>query len=64
MSVPWSIFPQSGSIMHARWPEAVTVDTLLLKESEYLTQVSHEFRVRIKKMVDMREKASAGDTGP
>ena len=64
MPVPWSIFPQSGTIMHARWPETVMVDTLLLKESEYLTQVSHEFRVRIKKMVDMREKASAGDTGP
>ena len=40
------------------------MDPLLLKESEYLTQVSHEFRVRIKKMVDMREKASTGDMGP
>lgn len=40
------------------------MDPLLLKESEYLTQVSHEFRVRIKKMVDLREKASARDVGP
>ena len=47
--------------MAARWPEAEPVDYTLLKESEYLTHVSHEFRVRIKKMVDMRGKASAKD---
>ena len=47
--------------MAAHWPEAGPVDHTLLKESEYLTHVSHEFRVRIKKMVDMRGKASAGD---
>lgn len=60
----WSLLFQPDSIMHAQWPEASTVDPLLLKESEYLTQVSHEFRVRIKKMVDLREKASARDVGP
>jgi len=55
----WSLLGKPDSIMHAQWPEASTVDPLLLKESEYLTQVSHEFRVRIKKMVDLREKKSA-----
>lgn len=47
--------------MAARWLKAEPVDYTLLKESEYLTHVSHEFRVRIKKMVDMRGKASAKD---
>jgi len=64
MHPTWSLLSQTESIMHAQWPEASTVDPLLLKESEYLTQVSHEFRVRIKKMVDLREKASARDVGP
>ena len=47
---------QSESIMSARWPEAGKVDLTLLKESEYLTTVTHEFRVRLKKMMDMRGK--------
>ena len=47
---------QSESIMAARWPEAGMVDLTLLKESEYLTNVTHEFRVRLKKMMDMRGK--------
>jgi hypothetical protein len=42
--------------MHARWPEVGVVDLTLLKEADYLTTVSHEFRVRLKKMVEMREK--------
>lgn len=45
--------------MAAKWPEAGPVDHTLLKESEYLTHVSHEFRVRINKMMDMRGKVSA-----
>ena len=42
--------------MRARWPEVGVVDLTLLKEADYLTVVSHEFRVRLKKMVEMREK--------
>ena len=42
--------------MRARWPEVDVVDLTLLKEADYLTMVSHEFRVRLKKMVEMREK--------
>ena len=42
--------------MHAHWPEVGVVDLTLLKEADYLTMVSHEFRVRLKKMVEMREK--------
>ena len=43
--------------MSARWPalEGEISDTLL-REAEYLLNVSHEFRVRLKKMMDLREK--------
>ena len=44
--------------MKACWPEVEEVDDLLLKESEYLTEVSHDFRVRLKKMLGLREKVS------
>lgn len=55
----WTLLGKSESIMSARWPEAGKVDLTLLKESEYLTTVTHEFRVRLKKMMDMRGKKSA-----
>ena len=51
-----ALLPQSGSIMHARWPEVEPVDQTLLKESEYLTRVCHEFRVRLKRMLEFRGK--------
>lgn len=43
--------------MFARWPELEgEVDEMLLKEADYLQTVSHEFRVRLKKMMEIREK--------
>lgn len=42
--------------MKARWPDVGEIDELLLKESEYLAEVSHDFRVRLKKMLELREK--------
>lgn len=51
---------QEKSIMFARWPELEgEVDEMLLKESDYLQAVSHEFRVRLKKMMEIREKVGA-----
>ena len=48
---------QPGSIMSARWPtQEGEVDETLLKEADYLLAVAHEFRVRLKKMLDIREK--------
>ena len=42
--------------MHARWPVADKVDELLLRETDYLDDMSHDFRVRIKKMLELKEK--------
>lgn len=44
--------------MKASWPTADEVDEVLVKEAEYLTDVSHDFRVRLKKMMELRGKAS------
>ena len=42
--------------MHARWPQCGDVDDLLIREAKYLTDVSHEFRVRMKKMTERKGK--------
>ena len=34
------------------------VDKTLLKEADYLSSVSHEFRVRLKKLVDIQGKVN------
>lgn len=47
---------QPGSITKASWPEVGVVDHTLIKETEYFGEVLHEFRVRIKKMMDIRGK--------
>lgn len=44
--------------MHARWPEADKVDELLLMEVNYLDELLHMFRVRIKKMLELRERVN------
>ena len=49
--------------MFARWPELEgEVDEMLLKEADYLLTVSHEFRVRLKKMMEIREKVEQQNT--
>ena len=41
--------------MRARWPEVGEVDHTPLKEWQYLIDVTHEFRIRLKKMVEIQE---------
>lgn len=45
--------------MSALWPEVGEVEPPLIKEADYLTFVSHEFRVRLRKMMDMKGKVCA-----
>lgn len=47
---------QSTGVGKARWPEVESVNHTLIREAEYLNEVLHEFRVRIKKMMDIRGK--------
>lgn len=45
--------------MKALWPNAEPIDDTLLKEKAYIDEVSHDFRVRIKKMIELREKVQS-----
>jgi leucyl-tRNA synthetase len=42
--------------MLARWPTSESVDEVLSKESSYFNEMSHDVRVRMKKMIELREK--------
>jgi leucyl-tRNA synthetase len=53
----WALLGNEGSIMEARWPSLEgEVNETLLKEGDYLLATAHEFRVRLRKMMDIREK--------
>lgn len=51
-----SCYLQSGSIMNASWPIAGNVDLPLLKSADYLADRAHDFRVRIKAMMNPKGK--------
>ena len=54
-------FCQTGSIMAARWPTLLgdgTVNDVAIEAVHHLIKVTHEFRVRLKKMLDMKGKVS------
>ena len=52
-------------MVKARWPEVGAVNQTLIREAEYFNEVVHEFRLRIKKMMDMRGKVlCSSDVGP
>ena len=42
--------------MNASWPIAGKVDLALLKSADYLTDRAHDFRVRIKAMMNPKGK--------
>ncbi|KAL5460341.1 hypothetical protein EMCRGX_G033786 [Ephydatia muelleri] len=52
----WTLLGKAKSIMHASWPQCGEVDDLLIREAKYLTDVTHEFRVRMKKMTERKGK--------
>lgn len=48
--------------MEARWPALLgdgTVDEVAIEAVHHLIKVTHEFRVRLKKMLDMKAKVSS-----
>lgn len=44
----WRLLGKETSIMHARWPHTITVDTALVQAGEFLQEVAHDFRVKLK----------------
>ena len=53
------IYPQDGYIVQAKWPSLLgdgVVNEFAIEEIQYLVKVTHEFRVRLKKMISIKEK--------
>ncbi|EHB17701.1 Leucyl-tRNA synthetase, cytoplasmic [Heterocephalus glaber] len=52
---------QSNSIMNASWPVAGPVDEILIRSSQYLMEVAHDLRLRLKNyMMPAKGKANSG----
>lgn len=51
-----NVLGNSNSILAERWPETGEVDAKLIESSQYLLQCAHEFRVRLKHMVEGQNK--------
>ena len=55
----WSIIGKKETIMKASWPKAGLVDEKLVRSSEYLTDAAHEFRLRMKALLQPKGKKAA-----
>ncbi|XP_006891165.1 PREDICTED: leucine--tRNA ligase, cytoplasmic isoform X1 [Elephantulus edwardii] len=44
----WTLLGKPGSIMNASWPVAGPVDEALIRSSQYLMEVAHDLRLRLK----------------
>ena len=42
--------------MRASWPEAGPVNDILVRSSQYLTDAAHEFRLRLKSVLNAKPK--------
>lgn len=57
----YATYLQDGYIVQAKWPNALgdgVVNELAIEEIQYVVKVTHEFRVRLKKMISIKEKVS------
>lgn len=52
----WNLIGKPGSILRAQWPVAGEVDDILMKASNYLMDAAHEFRVRLKAVMQPKIK--------
>ncbi|XP_065186777.1 leucine--tRNA ligase, cytoplasmic-like [Sycon ciliatum] len=60
----WTLLGKEKSIMHARWPEAGTVDSLKLAESQYLGDARHDFHTRIEGVISAKNKGKGKAATP
>jgi leucyl-tRNA synthetase len=52
----WQLLGNAGCIVNARWPAAEAVDAILVKSSTYLMDAVHDFRKRIKTVLETKKK--------
>ncbi|XP_055327764.1 leucine--tRNA ligase, cytoplasmic-like [Paramacrobiotus metropolitanus] len=57
----WKILGKEGSIMNAQFPVAEPVDAILLQASQYVVDMLHQFRIRLKTyLTPLKGKPSPG----
>ncbi len=54
----WKILKKEGSILHARWPQAGKIDSLILAQDEYLENALYDFRNKISLYNKSKAKSS------
>ncbi|XP_051019877.1 leucine--tRNA ligase, cytoplasmic [Acomys russatus] len=59
----WTLLGKPDSIMHASWPVAGPVDESLIRSSQYLMEVAHDLRLRLKNYM-MPPKGKKTDKQP
>ncbi|XP_021101945.1 leucine--tRNA ligase, cytoplasmic-like [Heterocephalus glaber] len=59
----WTLLGKSDSIMNASWPVAGPVDEILICSSQYLMEVAHDLRLRLKNYM-MPDKGKKTDKQP
>ncbi|XP_004854402.1 leucine--tRNA ligase, cytoplasmic isoform X2 [Heterocephalus glaber] len=59
----WTLLGKSNSIMNASWPVAGPVDEILIRSSQYLMEVAHDLRLRLKNYM-MPAKGKKTDKHP
>ena len=55
---------QTDTIMKARWPTLLgdgVVNEVAIEAAHHLIKVTHEFRVRLKKMLEMKVKGKVNE---
>lgn len=57
----WSLLGHKDSIMHARWPEAGSVDEALLRAGKHLEEVVHDLRLRLKTRMQPPKKKGGSE---
>lgn len=53
------VFLKAGYIVQARWPSKIgdgVINELAIEEIQYLVKITHEFRIRLKKMISVKGK--------
>nr|XP_004611285.1 unnamed protein product [Sorex araneus] len=57
----WALLGKSDSVMNASWPVAGPVDEALIRSSQYLMEVAHDLRLRLKNyMMPAKGKTNNG----
>ncbi|KAM4875852.1 leucine--tRNA ligase, cytoplasmic [Thomomys bottae] len=59
----WTLLGKTDSIMNASWPVAGPVDEVLIRSSQYLMEVAHDLRLRLKNYT-MPAKGKKADKQP